>query len=87
MRARDMNTTEAIMSSNPHRNPLIALDLALRAAGTAIALVDKVPGKFKSLEDQVIRSASSVAANSARCSHRFSKRKAQNAMRSGDLAR
>ncbi len=53
------------MSSNPHRNPLKVLDLALRAAGTAIALVEKIPGKFKSLEDQVIRSASSVAANLA----------------------
>jgi four helix bundle protein len=60
-----MNTTEAIMSSNPHRNPLKVLDLALRAAGTAIALVGKVPGKFKSLENQIIRSASSVAANLA----------------------
>ena len=31
----------------------------------AIALVAKVPGKFKSLENQVIRSASSVAVNVA----------------------
>jgi len=49
-----MNTTEAIMSSNPHRQPLIVLDLALRAAGTAIALVGMVPGKFKSLDDLAI---------------------------------
>jgi four helix bundle protein len=55
---------------NPHRNPLRVLDLALRAAGTTIALVDRVPGKFKSLQDQVIRSASSVPANLAEGSGR-----------------
>ena len=60
-----MNTTEVIMLDTTHRNPLEALDLALRAAGTAIALVGTIPRKFKSLEDQVIRSASSVAANLA----------------------
>jgi len=50
---------------NPYRNPLRVLDLALRTAGTTIALVESVPGKFKSLQDQVIRSASSVPANLA----------------------
>ncbi len=64
------------MSSNPHRNPLKVLDLALRAAGTAIALVVKVPGKYKSLEDQVIRSASSVAANLAEGSGRMGRDRA-----------
>ncbi len=48
-----------------HRNPLRVLDLALRAAGTTIALVESVPGKFKGLQDQVIRSATSVPANLA----------------------
>ena len=55
---------------NPHRNPLRVLDLALRAAGTTIALVESVPGKFKSLQDQVVRSASSVPANLAEGSGR-----------------
>ena len=59
-----MNTTKNPTGNPPHNN-LHALDLALQAAGTAIALVNRVPGKFKSLEDQVIRSASSVAANLA----------------------
>ena len=42
-----------------------ALDIALQAAGTAIAIVGRVPTKFRSLVDQVIRSASSVPANLA----------------------
>ena len=53
-----------------HRNPLRVLDLALRPAGTTIALVESVPGKFKSLQDQVIRSASTVPANLAEGSGR-----------------
>ncbi len=59
-----MNDTKTAAVS-PHRNPLRVLDLALRAAGTTIVLVESVPGKFKSLQDQVIRSASSVPANLA----------------------
>ena len=43
----------------------LVLDIALRAAGTAIAIVDRVPTKYRSLADQVIRSASSVPANLA----------------------
>ena len=46
-------------------NTFLVLDIALQAAGTAIAIVDRVPTKFKSLTDQVIRSASSVPANLA----------------------
>ena len=58
-----MNTTKHITVSSHHS--LVVLDLALQAAGTAIALVDRVPTKLKSLADQVIRSASSVPANLA----------------------
>ena len=59
-----MNTTKNITTKASHNN-LEALDIALQAAGTAIALVDRVPTKLKSLQDQVIRSASSVPANLA----------------------
>jgi len=44
---------------------LIALDKALEAAGIAIILVMRVPVPLRSIADQVIRSASSVAANLA----------------------
>ena len=43
----------------------IAHSKAVEAAGIAIAAVLKVPAPLKSLADQVIRSASSVAANLA----------------------
>ena len=59
-----MNTTKNITPVVSH-NPFQALDVALRAAGAAIALVDHIPPKLKSLADQVIRSASSVPANLA----------------------
>ena len=59
-----MNDTKNA-SVSPHRNPLRVLDLALRAAGTTIVLIESVPRKFKGLQDQVIRSASSVPANLA----------------------
>ncbi|MEN8165690.1 MAG: four helix bundle protein, partial [Acidobacteriota bacterium] len=59
-----MNNTKPITSPQSSTN-LEALDIALQAAGTAIALVDRVPTKLKSLSDQVIRSASSVPANLA----------------------
>ena len=44
---------------------LIAHSKAIKAAGIAISLVLKVPAPLKSIADQVIRSASSVAANLA----------------------
>ena len=59
-----MNTTKNIISVVPHNN-FRTLDLALQAAGTAIALVDRVPPKLKTIADQLIRSASSVPANLA----------------------
>ena len=46
-------------------NRFEVLDIALQAAGTAIAIVGRVPTKYRSLADQVIRSASSVPANLA----------------------
>lgn len=66
-----MNNTKTITSSQQSTNNLHALDLALQAAGTAITLVNRVPTKFKSLSDQVIRSASSVPANLAEGHGRF----------------
>jgi four helix bundle protein len=56
--------TKNITPVVPH-NTFQALDIALRAAGAAIALVDKAPPKLKSIADQVVRSASSVPANLA----------------------
>jgi len=44
---------------------LIAHDKALEAAGQSIALALKVPAPLKSIADQVIRAANSVAANLA----------------------
>jgi four helix bundle protein len=44
---------------------LIALDKAVAAAATAIALVMRVPAPLRPIADQVIRSASSVPANLA----------------------
>jgi len=59
-----MNTTKNLTANVTHGN-FYALELAVHAAGTAIALVDRVPPKLRSLQDQVIRSASSVPANLA----------------------
>ena len=47
----------------PPSNQLIALTTALEAAGLALALARTVPAPLRSLADQVVRSASSVAAN------------------------
>ena len=49
------------------------LDIALQAAGTAIAIVGRVPAMYRSLADQVVRSASSVPANLAEGSGRAGK--------------
>ena len=46
-------------------NRFEVLDIALQAAGTAIGLVGRVPATYRSITDQVIRSASSVPANLA----------------------
>jgi len=60
-----MNDPEVIMSSVLTSTNLIAHDRALEAAGAAIRLARRVPAPLKSIADQVIRSASSVAANLA----------------------
>ena len=60
-----MNTTEESMHQTSHANRFEVLGIALQAAGTAIAIVGRVPAKYRSLSDQVIRSASSVPANLA----------------------
>jgi len=43
-------------------NQLNALTMALEAAGIALAIARSVPAPLKSLADQVVRSAASVAA-------------------------
>ena len=59
------------MPDVPTPHTLIAHDTALAAAATAIRLVSRVPGPLKPIADQVIRSASSVAANLAEGHGRF----------------
>ena len=60
-----MNTQEVTMHETRPSTKLIAHSKALDAAGIAISLVLKVPAPLKNIADQVIRSASSVAANLA----------------------
>jgi four helix bundle protein len=56
--------------------PLIAHTTALKAAGIAIWLVSRVPTRFKSIADQVVRSARSVPANLAEGHGRLGKDRA-----------
>ena len=58
-----MNDPEVTMLGATRQFNLIACETALEAAGMAIQLVLRVPAPLKSLADQVIRAASSVAAN------------------------
>ena len=60
-----MNDPEVTVSNALTNTNLIAHERALEAAGDAITLVMRVPAPLKSIADQVIRSASSVAANLA----------------------
>ena len=61
-----MNNPEVTMHDpRPTSNGLDALEKATGAAGIAIALALRVPVQLRSIGDQVIRSASSVAANLA----------------------
>ena len=59
-----MNNSKPV-TVTPRHQPFQLLEIALQAAGTAILLVDAVPAKFRSLQDQIIRSASSVPSNIA----------------------
>ena len=60
-----MNTTEESMHQISFENRFEALHIALQAAGTAIGLVGRVPATYRSIANQVVRSASSVPANLA----------------------
>jgi len=57
-----MNDPEVTMLAAPS-NQLIALTTALEAAREALAIARRVPAPLRSLADQVVRSATSVAAN------------------------
>jgi len=57
-----MDDPEVTMLAAPS-NQLIALTTALAAAGEALAIARRVPAPLTSLADQVLRSATSVAAN------------------------
>jgi len=60
-----MNNTKTTTSRSVPEGKLHVIEVALEAAGTAIVLVEQLPSKYRSLADQVIRSASSVPANLA----------------------
>ena len=66
-----MNDPEVTMHDTQPSNGLIAHSTALEAAGLALAIVRRVPAPFRSLVDQVIRAASSVAANLSEGHGRF----------------
>ena len=53
------------MTNSLTNSKLVAHEKALEAAGLAIKLVMVIPAPLKSIADQVIRSANSVAANLA----------------------
>jgi four helix bundle protein len=65
-----MNNPEVTMHENQQPKRLDALEKATRAAGISISLVMPVPKALRPIADQVIRSASSVAANIAEGSGR-----------------
>ncbi|MCP4898222.1 MAG: four helix bundle protein [bacterium] len=58
-----MNDPEVTMHDSQHNNDLMACTVAVEAATRVFALVKRVPAPFRSLADQVVRAASSVAAN------------------------
>ena len=60
-----MNDPEVIMLAASHSSEFLAQSKAVEAAGIALKLVVRVPAPLRSLADQVVRSASSVAANLA----------------------
>ncbi len=60
-----MDTTRTPPPPPPSGNRLQAHTVALEAAGAAVALAMALPPRFRSLADQLVRSASSVPANLA----------------------
>jgi four helix bundle protein len=60
-----MKNPEVIMPDALPQQPFIVQSRAVEAAGIALRVVNRVPTPFKSLADQVLRSASSVPANLA----------------------
>jgi len=60
-----MKNPEVIMPDALPKQPFIVQSTALEAAGIALSIVKRIPAPFKSLADQVVRSASSVPANLA----------------------
>ena len=71
-----MNDPEVTMHDSRSGNELTAHRKAVEAAGIAISLVPRLPAHLRSLADQVVRSASSVAANLAEGQGRFGKDRA-----------
>ncbi len=59
------------MHNSHPKNDLIAHTVALEAAGMTMKIVRRVPAPFKSLADQAIRAACSVAANLSEGNGRF----------------
>jgi four helix bundle protein len=72
-----MNHPEVTMPDVLTTSDLIAHRRALQAAGTTISLVLRIPAPLKPIADQVIRSASSVAANLAEGQGRSGRDRAQ----------
>ncbi|MCP4900775.1 MAG: four helix bundle protein [bacterium] len=66
-----MKDTEVTMLDSQPTKDLIAYTVALDAAAMSLALVKRVPAPFKSLADQIVRAASSVAANLSEGNGRF----------------
>ncbi len=66
-----MDTTRTTPLPPPSGTRLLANTVALEAAGAAVALAMALPPRFRSLADQLVRSASSVPANLAEGSGRF----------------
>ena len=65
-----MNNPEVTMHEHQQTKRFDALEKATRAAGISISLVMRVPNALRPIADQIIRSASSVAANLAEGSGR-----------------
>ena len=60
-----MNTTRTTPPPSTPKHSLTAHELALEAAGAAVALALRLPAPLRTLADQLVRSASSVPANLA----------------------